>query len=593
MSATAGEAVPPHHAPQIEWRRWDPAAFAAAAAQDRPVLLHLAAAWCHWCRVMDETTYADPEVVAMIRAEFVPVRVDVDRHPHVRDRYLAGGWPTVAFLTPAGDRLWAEAAVEPERLLRVGRGVLKGWREGRDDLMREVERERHAASARRRRGFTGIVRRETADDVLAALQDSADPGDGGFGEPPRFPAPDAVELLMVAGLGLRNPDWLGMAERHLDGMLAGELLDREEGGFYRYALARDWLDPQPEKLLTVNAGLVRAFALGANLFGRQDWRDAVERTVAWAEAALRLPSGLWAASQDADPEYFALDAEARTRRAAPGRDDALYTDANASWIRALAEAGARLARGDWIERAESALGVLLALAVTRDDGLLHVPGDANAGAVAGLLVDHVELARAAMAVAQATGEDRGLDAARDIVAEMERLLLGDDGVFRDAEEVAGAPAPLRRRDSPPDLNGSAARLLLDLGLITGDRSYRAMAERILATLAPGVARYGAQVAGFALAVEEYFEPPLMLVLVGSREQTVELRLAAGGAPVPDRRVWTVPPGAAAGVIQPPAEPVPAAYVCVGGTCSAAATDAPALERLVSERLAGRRSESRA
>src|SRR5947207_8685895 len=88
----------PNRAAEIHWRTWSQAAFDEARATKRPVLLSLAAVWCHWCHVLDETTLSDPRVIERLDREFVPVRVDADQRPDVEQRYILGGWPTVAFL---------------------------------------------------------------------------------------------------------------------------------------------------------------------------------------------------------------------------------------------------------------------------------------------------------------------------------------------------------------------------------------------------------------------------------------------------------------------------------------------------------------
>src|SRR5690606_9732742 len=104
------------------------------------VLLHLTAQWCHWCHLMDETTYSDPAVIQMLNDELVPIRVDGDRYPHVQERYITSGWPTTAFLTPGGEVLWSGTYVETERLTQDAQGVLRAWRERRSEFEAEVER---------------------------------------------------------------------------------------------------------------------------------------------------------------------------------------------------------------------------------------------------------------------------------------------------------------------------------------------------------------------------------------------------------------------------------------------------------------------
>ncbi len=556
----------PNRAAEIPWREWGQEAFSTAREADRPVALLLTASWCHWCHVMDETTLSDPAVIALLRDHFVPVRVDADRHPHVRDRYIAGGWPTVAFLSPDGEVLWSGTGLESHEMKRIADGVLRGWSDRREELLAELDRRRLAMETTLgRRLGAALVRREAGDDVLAAMIASADARNGGFGEAPRFPAPDAIELLFRVAAAGEAPQAATLAERCLDGMLAGELFDRVEGGFFRYALQEDWTEPQYEKLLSVNAGLVRAYALAASLLDRPDYRDVAERTVAWALERLARDDGLWASSQAADPDYYALDAAGRAGRSAPSVEPAPYTDAAAAWIRALAEAGGRLGRGEWIELASHSLRALLDAAVDGNGRVRHLPGDEQA--TMWLLGDAVELARAAVAVGQATGQGEPLRRAAAIVAALRESLLSDEGGFEDCRGEGTPLGALRYRERPFDLNADAARLLLDLHAATGERTYRAIAERVLALLAPQAGRRGAQAAGLGIAVREFFEPVATIALVGDLDSTAELRARALSLPLAARRVWTVEPGGTLGGRSLPLSPSPAAYFFDGGSRS--------------------------
>ena len=109
----------PNRAHEIDWRPWGEPAFAEAHKLGRPILLSLSAVWCHWCHVMDETSYSDPRVIAALNEHFVPIRVDNDRHPDVNRRYNMGGWPTTAFLAASGDPITGATYMPPEQLLQA------------------------------------------------------------------------------------------------------------------------------------------------------------------------------------------------------------------------------------------------------------------------------------------------------------------------------------------------------------------------------------------------------------------------------------------------------------------------------------------
>jgi uncharacterized protein YyaL (SSP411 family) len=571
----------PNRASEIHWRTWSAETFADAERLDRPVLLNLTAVWCHWCHLMDETTYSDPALISLINEQMVAVRVDADRLPHVQDRYTAGGWPTNAFLTPTGEVLWAGTYVSAEQFQAVAEGVLSAWRDRREHLQEEIVRRRRAMeAARSRQPSVGLVRREAADDVLSAIQESYDPRNGGFGGEPKFPYAEAIELLFAQSLRSRDSSWGEMADRSLEGMLAGELADPVEGGFFRYALSADWTSPRFEKLLEVNAALLRAYALGAQVRGRADWAAAAERTVAWVESTLKLPNGLWGASQAADDEYFGANESERSGREVPLVDDVVYSNRNAEWILALADAGGRLGHDAWIQRASDAYDALLS-SVFKGGVVYHCVTPDSTRSVAGLLVDLVALSQAAIMLAQSTGRKKYLDTACELVRIMEATLWADEGAFRDHPRSGDDVGALRYPDRPFELNAAAARIVLDLSLITGQRSYHALAERTLAVLSPLAGRYGVSGAAFALAVEEFFDPPLCVAIVGGAEASAELRAAALLLPHPERRVWSIAQSGQIGGRRFTADTTPAAYVCGPRYCSAAVRDAAALPEAAS------------
>ena len=549
----------PNRANEIHWRGWGPEAFAEAVSANKPVLLNLTAVWCHWCHLMDETTYSDPALIELINQNLIAIRVDADQHPHVQDRYIAGGWPTNAFLTPTGEVLWSGTYVTPEQFAPVAQSVTSAWSERHAELQVEIERRRKAMEAARgRHHVLGLVRREAADDVLSATIDSYDSRNGGFGTDPKFPYVDAVELLYAQG-ARNSPDLLRMADHTLDGMLSGELLD-DDGGFFRYATNPDWTEPRREKLLGVNAAMLRAYALGARVRDRAEWRATAAAIVRWADEKLRRPDGLWSSSQLDD-----------------GADEILYTSYNAQWIAALADAGGRLENPTWIDSAVNGLDALLATMRAANGLFYHFRRPNHEPEIDFLLLDAVEVARACISVAQAAGKQEYLEHARAIATAMEKHLWAEDGGFWDRMRGRDELAALRYRDKPFDMNAECARVLNDLSIITGLKSYRAMAERVLALLSPQAGRYGVAGASFALAVDEFFEAPTRLVVVGSGEKAAQLHAAALRAPLIQRRVLTLPDGGRISQFNFPAGSDAAIYVVNARGASPAMNDARQLE----------------
>ena len=558
----------PNRAAEINWRSWGAAAFDEAAAAGRPVFLNLTAVWCHWCHVMDETTLSDPVIISLINDSLVAVRVDADRFPHVQDRYIAGGWPTNAFLTPTGDVLWAGTLIDAAEFKQVAESVLGAWGARRAELEAEIGRRRRALDAARGRPHNlGLVRREAADDIVTAARESFDARNGGFGDAPKFTNTDAIELLYT--LAPEDVSFAAMADQTLDGMLAGALWDSVEGGFFRYATAADWTEPRYEKLLEANAALLEAYTCGAWLRGREDWCAIVDRTVAWVEVTLAGSDGLWGGSQSADIEYFNAAAKQRRSLRTPPVDHTVFTAANARWIGALALAGARLNRPLWVRRATHALQTLLSSMRAPDGGFYHFRSEDGAGQADFLFEDTLQCGRAVLAVAQATGDAPLLDEARRIARYMEEKFWADDGAFWDRRATDHDVGALQYRDRPFEPNAEAARFLIDLVHLTGERGWRAHAERILARLGPLAGRYGVAGAVFAHAVHEFFEAPPRVFITVPPNGTGDdlLRAAAFALRVPGLRVWTVPSGHSVGPQSFIAKDRAAAFVWTRRGCS--------------------------
>ncbi|MBO0687434.1 MAG: DUF255 domain-containing protein, partial [Candidatus Dormibacteraeota bacterium] len=128
----------PNRAAEIQWRPWSPEAFEQAKAEDRPILLSISAVWCHWCHVMDETSYSDGGVIDLINREYLPVRVDNDVRPDINLRYNMGGWPTTAFLTPEGDILTGATYLPPEQMADALSKVASYYRLNKPEVVARV-----------------------------------------------------------------------------------------------------------------------------------------------------------------------------------------------------------------------------------------------------------------------------------------------------------------------------------------------------------------------------------------------------------------------------------------------------------------------
>jgi uncharacterized protein YyaL (SSP411 family) len=447
----------PNRAREIHWRAFGAEAFATARATHRPLLLSLSAIWCHWCHVMDETTFSDARVITLLNERFVPLRVDADQHPDVERRYLLGGWPTVAVLTPTGEIVDGGTYLAPDRFLALADAAARTFATGGSALAAQLARFPHGDDAPAPHAPTPDP--TLVESTLHALTSSADLQFGGFGAGQKFPDAPAVRLLLVVG----ERD---LARQTLDGIL--HLEDPVVGGFFRYAMQRDWTHPHYEKLLATNAELLALFARAARLLDEPRYHAAALRTAGWLRATLydEHSGALWA-SQDADERYYSLDAAARSHTPAPYIDRTLLADRACLAIAALASAAHDLDRPELLRFARAATRAL-------PSPLMHAP------AVPAQLADYAECSLAALALGDVAR-------ARALVAAAAPL-AAPDGAYYDT--LPRPPLTTRRR--PAVENARLATALTRFG-------ERAQARRILAAVA-------APIPEVALAVDEAIAP---------------------------------------------------------------------------------------
>ncbi|WP_455449837.1 DUF255 domain-containing protein [Natrinema thermotolerans] len=481
---------------RVEWREWGQAAFDEAAEADRPVLLSLTATWCDHCHEMDEETYAEPRIAANLNDSFVPVRVDVDRYPRVRDRYNMGGFPSTVFLAPNGEVLTGAGYLGPDGMRQVLDSVRTMW-ETKGDGAARVPR-----PLREDNPPAGELTAEIEQGMLGHLTDTYDETAGGWGQSPKFPLPDALEFALK-----RDRE---MALRSYDAVSAN-LLDEYDGGFYRFATDRDWSGLQREKLLDSNGALVRAFANAYLLTGKDEYRDPAADTIDY------LTTTLWNDEVDAfansqapgDADAHSLDATDRAAADEPPVDSGVFAGPNALAIDGLltyyAYTDDERARR-YAERALETLRTdLLAdgvVAHAREDAIER-DGDGDA---LPLLTNQARTLAALTTVASTIETDALADAAAVADATIERLHDGDSFLDGPAEGVGLCDRPLR----PLDANVALADALIDLAALSGEDRYREYARNTLEAFAGASERFGVQIAQYATATSRLLEGPLVI-----------------------------------------------------------------------------------
>ena len=546
----------------VDWYPWGEEAFARARDEDKPILLSIGYAACHWCHVMAHESFEDEGTARLMNELFVCIKVDREERPDVDAVYMdavqaltgSGGWPLTAFLTPEREPFLGGTYFPPEprhglpSFPDVLHAVAEAYRERRgavtsqartlvDALARAGDREPS------REPLSGAI----LHDAARSLRSGFDPQWGGWGGAPKFPPASTLEFLL-------RRDERELTEQTLDGMALGGMYDLVGGGFHRYSVDAAWLVPHFEKMLYDNALLASAYLHGWLVLGKPRYRELVEETLDYVLRELAVDGGGFASSQDADtegvegltytwtveegvpaellapfehgrsvirgdldPELGARLFELRDRRPKPGRDDKVITSWNGLAIAALAEAGRRLDRADYVEAAVAAADFLTRDEVRRSfrDGKASGPG---------FLDDHANLAHALYELHVATGDLRWLRESLRLARRAVELFADErrGGFYltpAEGEQLVARPKDLEDHPLPAG-NSMLAYVLLRLARIYGDDELERRGVDALRLVRDSLSRVP-HAFGWALcALDLHLSPPREVAIVGAPDAPV-------------------------------------------------------------------------
>lgn len=476
------------------WDEYGPAALQRAQREGKLVLLDCVATWCHWCHVMDDTTYTDPQLGQLLRDKVVAVRVDIDSRPDLAARYEDYGWPATVILDPRGEEL----------------GKFRGY------LAPEVLRERieqalqRGATVETKQAPRGLLTPPASvamlgwigGQVTQAMDDFYDPDEGGWGQRQKMPLGANVEFeLLRAAHG--DEAARARARFTLDKQRA--LIDPVWGGLYQYSVKGVWTEPHFEKRLPIQAAAIEASARAYGLLKDPADRADAERVAGYLLAFLRNRDGLFLVSQDADlgghdkerafvdgHVYYARDDAGRRALGIPRIDDHAYGYENGLALAALASLAAVL-RGQpeaigWQQAAEQAADRLLRSHVEPDGG---VKREAAATSSLRFLADSASLtwglARLGELHPQSAARYRE-PTERIAAALWQRFYDAESGLLWVSTPDPGAAGVFARRERPFAHNVLAARALASLARRAdvaepNRRLYKKRALGLLAALA--------------------------------------------------------------------------------------------------------------
>jgi len=557
----------------IEWRHWEKQSLDDAKREGKPILLSLSAVWCHWCHVMDETTYSAISVIDYINSNFIPVRVDANMRPDIDNLYNQGGWPSTVVLAPDGEIVQGGTYISEESMitwLSDALGILKEDKKGFKEKSDTMKKKR--GPARQTDGsapdLSDIAR------ITTLLESSYDEKYGGFGLSQKFPNPDAIDFLLSGYVSTRNTELMTMISTTLEKMSGGELHDRVEGGFFRYATGRDWSAPHYEKMLDLNAALIRNYASAYMVFGNGDYKKVLNSTVTYiAKHLYNKKTGAFYGSQDAEEEYYRKRERAGVKP--PRIDSTIYADSNAQMITGLIVASGATGEKNLIGMAKQTANFIMTNLYSDKAGTYHYYSGQKY--LSGLLSDNVLFGLALIDLYNVTGEKKYIDRAEDIC----RLIIDkfyDKATGRFIPSLETTIVNPTRTGALSDYNTylsnyRAVILFNRLYYCNGDEDLKRIIENVNAHVSTIYETYGPSAALYGTALRWSLETPFVVTIIARDRNVGRFLLQANKIYIPQKVLKILSLSRQGERIRALGYPVEeAAYVCSGRRCSPALTE---------------------
>jgi uncharacterized protein len=305
-----------HKSNPVDWWPWGREALAEAKRTNKPILLSVGYAACHWCHVMAHESFEDDDTARVMNELFINIKVDREERPDIDQIYMSalhhlgeqGGWPLTMFLTPDGEPVWGGTYFP--KTARFGRAafvdvlaeVARLFREEPDKIENNRVALMTRLSEKARPSDRLVIGARELDSAAAAIARAFDATNGGLRGAPKFPQCAMLELLWRAGLRRNDPRFFQLVELTLERICDGGIYDHLGGGFSRYSVDEKWLMPHFEKMLYDNAQLLELLALAHVRSGNALFRERACETVAWLRREMTASGGAFSASLDADSE---------------------------------------------------------------------------------------------------------------------------------------------------------------------------------------------------------------------------------------------------------------------------------------------------
>jgi uncharacterized protein YyaL (SSP411 family) len=312
----------------VDWHPWGKEALERSRRENKPIFLSIGYSTCHWCHVMAQESFENPEIANILNQHFICIKVDREERPDLDDTYMQaaimltgqGGWPLTVFLTPDLKPFFAGTYFPPKVFSQLLQDLIQAYRQNPKGVAETAQELTQAVQALGKVRAPGQEpQREVLAQAFRRLQETFDPQHGGFGKAPKFPEAVDLSFLLHYHRFAGEPKALDMAGVTLEKMARGGIYDQLGGGFHRYATDDKWLAPHFEKMLYDNALLPQVYLIHYQLTGSTQSKRIARETLNFAVRELGAPQGgffsaLDAQSEDKEGKYY-LWSKAEVERA--------------------------------------------------------------------------------------------------------------------------------------------------------------------------------------------------------------------------------------------------------------------------------------
>ncbi len=482
----------------INWFEWGEEPFRTAQNQNKPLMLFLHAFWCRICQRMDEDAFSHDENITLLNAYFVSVRAENGKRPDVDLRYNQNGWPTIVFMTPAGELLASANSLSAEALGSLLVRVYAANQKIQNEVRSKGETPGQMSGEVRSQPNPKDHWDTSVSNITQLIMGLADHVHGGYGHGQKFIHSDVNDFLLSRYGAAKHSDYLHHVCLTLDRMRESPIHDHEEGGYYRTSSGEDWSGPHREKLLADQVGILNnclgVFEFTQNpVYARmsEDIIDYLNNRLLDSYSGNYFGCEDFIRREDQDTSsrggYFSI------------LDDCVYTDANADTISAYLKAYAVLGQSACKEIALKALEFFWDKCRSPEGGVYHYFDGTPHGP--GLLNDQARMGAALVEAWKATGESQYLGRAKDLADFILARLRNPAGGYYDLSVTESAY--LRYPLTLIEQNGAAAAFFFALAESKGEAKYRDAGAWAIGAFRRDFSRYGIHAAGFGQALVNF------------------------------------------------------------------------------------------